>query len=115
MFDSLLSFFLLFDLRSAFNFVLHTLLPPRLSSFQLPGAYVKCFRSYLTNRQSHVHVSGTISSPTEVLSRVPQGSVLWPLRFSVFINDLRDAINYPIYIHPIFSDDIKIYRAINYT
>jgi hypothetical protein len=101
-------------LSSAFDFVPHTLLLHKLSAFRFFGGYVNWFRSYLTNRQSHVRVSGTISSHFELFSGVPQGSVLGPLLSKTrFINDLYDVISYSRYL--IFADDIKIYRAINST
>jgi hypothetical protein len=57
------------------------------------GGYVNLFRSYLTNRQPLVRVSGIFSSPFVVVSGVHPGSVLGPRLFSVYINDLCDAIN----------------------
>jgi hypothetical protein len=54
----------------------YSLLLHKLSAFGLSGGYLNWFRSYLSNRKSQVRVSGILSSPFEVLSGVPQGSVL---------------------------------------
>jgi hypothetical protein len=83
-----------FDLSSAFDLVPHTLLLQKLNAFGLSGGYVNRFCSYLTNRQSQVRISGILSLPFVVLSVVPQGSVLGPLLFNIFMNDLCDVINY---------------------
>jgi hypothetical protein len=87
------------------------LLLHKLSALGLSGGCVNWFRSYLTNRQSQVRIGGIISSPFEVLPDVPQGSVLGPLLFNVYINDLCDKIKHSRYL--LFADDIKIYRVIS--
>jgi hypothetical protein len=81
-----------------FDLVPHTLLLQKLNAFRLSGGYVNWFCSYSTNRQSQVHVSGILSSPFVVLSGIPQGSVLGPLLFNIFMNDLCDVINYSRYL-----------------
>jgi hypothetical protein len=55
-------------------------------------------------------ISGILSSPFEVLSGFPQGSVLGPLLFSVFINDICDAV--ARYKYLLFADDVKIYQTV---
>jgi hypothetical protein len=80
-----------FDLSNAFDLVPHSLLLHKLSSFGFSDGYVSCFRSYLTDRQSRVRISGTLSLPFKVTSAVLQGSVLGSFLFNVFNNDLYNA------------------------
>jgi hypothetical protein len=81
-----------FDLSNAFDLIPYSLLLLKLRAFGLSGGSVNWFRSYLSNRKSQVRVSGILSSPTEIISGVLLGSVLRPLLFSVFINDLLDIV-----------------------
>lgn len=62
--------------------------------------------SFLTGRQQRSMVNGEDSEWIEALSGIPQGSVLGPILFVIFINDLPDDVNLDVYI---FVDDTKIY------
>lgn len=99
-----------FDRSKAFDLDPHAPLFHELSGFGFSGGYINWFHSYLTNKLSHVHVSGILSFPFEVLFGVPQGSVSGPLLFNVFINYLCDVINYCRYL--LFVDDTKNYCTI---
>jgi hypothetical protein len=82
----------------------------KLSDFGLFAGYVSWFCSYLTSRTSYVRYCGVLSLPHEVLSGVPQGSVLGPLLFNIFINKLCGVVKYSNCL--LFADDIKIFREV---
>ena len=65
--------------------------------------------TWLSGRTQKVVIDGVSSDPAPVLSGVPQGSVLWPILFLIFINDLPDNINSTVHL---FADDCVLYRNI---
>ncbi|RXY24593.1 hypothetical protein DD577_29365, partial [Klebsiella pneumoniae] len=79
----------------------------KLCDFGLSAGYVSWFRSYLTSRTFSVRYCGALSTSYAVLSGVPQGSVLGPLLFYIFINDLLGVVKYSNCL--LFADDIKIF------
>ncbi|BHF61846.1 hypothetical protein SprV_0100482500 [Sparganum proliferum] len=79
-----------FDFTKAFDRVDHALLLLKLSSFGIGGKLLNFISSYLGTRTQRVKISDTISNPTRVSSEVIQGSVLGPLLFCLFVNDLPD-------------------------
>jgi len=64
------------------------------------------FSSFLTTRQQHVVINGCASDWSPVLSGVPQSSILGPLLFILYINDLPSVVSSPM---KIFADDVAIY------
>lgn len=68
------------------------------------------FRSYLLNRKGIVRVNHIPSTAYKMSSGVPQGSVLGPLLFSIFVNDIRLVISRSLFLQ--YADDIKIYKEI---
>jgi hypothetical protein len=99
-----------FDLISASDLVSHSILLHKLCAHGLFRGYVNWFLSYLTNRKSSARILDTFSLPFEVLSWVPQGSVLGPLLFNILIN-ICNVTKHANYL--LSADDVKIFRAIN--
>ena len=69
----------------------------------------KWFRSYLTNRQQFTCVAGARSSSLSITCGVPQGSVLGPLLFLIYVNDIGNAVPLPNKIIKLFADDTNLF------
>ena len=91
------------DLQKAFDTVDHEILLSKLCHYGIRGTSNNWFRSYLTNRQQFVTVNGKDSDLRTMKFGVPQGSVLGPLLFLIYINDLYLSIKYSTARH--FADD----------
>ena len=78
----------LLDLAKAFDTVSHNMLLKKLELYGLKGVTLDWFSSYLWGRQQQCVVEGYVSKPKLISCGVPQGSVLVPLLFLIYINDL---------------------------
>ena len=94
------------DLMKAFDTVPHQRLLIKLESFGICGNLLSWLKSFLTGRRQKVVVGGKESSWGKVMSGVPQGSVLGPTLFLIFVNDLPDVVKSNIIM---FADDTKLY------
>ena len=93
------------DITKAFDTVNHRLLLLKLENLQVHPAVIGWIRSFLEERTFQVRVDGSLSEPTAAPSGVPQGSVLGPLLFLAYINDLpRELGCFTV----IFADDVKL-------
>ena len=100
-----------FDLCKAFDSVPHRPLLQKLLVIQLNPYIIQWVSSYLTHRSQIVVVEGTCSPVLPVLSGVPQGSVLGPLLFLIYINDIATQVS-PGSSISLFADDMALYRPI---
>jgi len=80
------------DRSKAFNKVPHDLLLTKLHRHGISGTALRWFASYLSNRQQRVVLKGAFSDWLSVTSGVPQGSILGPLLFLVFVNEMPSYI-----------------------
>ena len=91
------------DLEKAFGTVSHDILLEKLDHYGIRGISNDWFRSYLSDRSQFVSINGFNSDYKTIKYCVPQGSVLGPLLFLIFINDLNIAIKHSETFH--FADD----------
>ena len=99
-----------FDFRKAFDSVPHQRLIAKLKSYGITGNIVNWISDFLTGRTQRVRVDNEFSNSAHVLSGIPQGSILGPILFTVFINDISDNIQSLCHI---FADDTKIFNTVN--
>ena len=100
------------DFSKAFDTVPHQKLLHKLRCYGVKGSLHTWIKSFLCKRQMKVVVNGESSQETEVISGVPQGTVLGPLLFLVHINDLPDSVSSNVRL---FADDCLLYRQIRST
>ena len=104
-----------FDYRKAFDSVPHLPLIAKLEALQFNEVILRWLTDYLTNRKQYVVVNGAESQPTPVLSGVPQGSILGPLFFLIYIDSLSSiGVSERCCIH-LFADDVLLYHPIDFT
>ena len=96
----------------AFDLVCHNILLTKLYKYGVHGDLLNWCRDYLTERQQRVVVKGEASDWLTVTSGVPQGSLLGPLFFIVYINNLPGVISKDSSI-ALYADDSKMYRVIS--
>ncbi|BHF62023.1 hypothetical protein SprV_0100500400 [Sparganum proliferum] len=97
------------DFKKAFDSVPHKRLIYKLSEIGIRGRLLTWKTDFLTGRSQTVCIEASTSTPTPVLSGVPQGSVLGPLLFLVYINDCVDDLGCSAIL---FADDVKLWRPI---
>ena len=99
------------DFSKAFDKVSHHFLIRKLSRLGIAGNLLTWFKSYLSDRYQRVTLQGCYSDRLEVFSGVPRGSILGPLLFLVYINDIPGSIKHNSKI-ALFTDDSKLYKTI---
>ena len=98
----------LLDLQKAFDTVDHNILLMKLEAIGLQPMAVNWFKSYLTNRHQCVDIGGTLSNPADITCGVPQGSILGPLLFLIYVNDITASVNCKLLL---YADDSALIVA----
>lgn len=99
------------DFRKAFDKIPHQKLLHKLSAILQNDELINWIRAYLTNREQVVCIKGTISTRRAVGSGVPQGSVIGPLLFSLYINDMNSGFSPDVFIKHYADDTVISYKV----
>ena len=94
------------EYKKAFDLIDHGLLLEKLKAYGVRDNELDLLRSYLSGRTQYVHINGCHSSPRTVSAGVPQGSILGPILFLLFINDLPSAAQHSTV--DIYADDTTL-------
>ena len=97
------------DISKAFDKVWHDSLTFKLKAYGIEGELLSLLENYLQNLEQRVVLNGQTSAWRKIYSGVPQGSVLGPLSFLIYINDLPDGLTS---ICKIFADDTSLFSKV---
>ena len=100
---------LFLDMSKAFDRVPHTYLLDKLRMMGVDGVLLSWLRDYLSSRRQRCIVEGCASGWLPVSSGVPQGTILGPLLFLLYVNDIADNLNSKV---ALFADDCVLYREV---
>jgi hypothetical protein len=106
-----ISLALFIDMSKAFDTIDHNILIYKLQKYGITGTALNLIKNYLTNRQQRVKINETISDTQKITHGVPQGSILGPLLFNLYVNDLNSQFKNTKTIS--FADDTTLYVADN--
>jgi hypothetical protein len=103
---------IMIDIKKAFDSLNHKILIGKLLNYGFRGNVIKLLQSYLSNRYQYVVYNGQTSTSRQITTGIPQGSILGPLLFLLYINDLKTSLNEDTPI--LFADDATLTYA-NYS
>ena len=98
------------DFSKAFDSVPHLRLLQKMTGLGITGSTLAWVEAFLSHRMQRVHVEGSYSSWTNVISGIPQGSVLGPILFVIFINDMPVTVESTCQL---FADDAKLFSNVH--
>ena len=99
---------ILIDLQKAFDTINHDILLKKMASLGFSNHSIKWFQSYLSDRSFRVNIKSKYSSTAKIERGVPQGSILGPLLFLLYVNDMKQAVDCDLFLY--VDDSCLVYQ-----